>query len=47
MSTRKKAKASITFVKQSVIGCTVLPFRDDPELQFGIALATLNNFDTQ
>ena len=43
----ERKKASITLVKQSVIDCTVLPFRDDSELQFGIALATLNNFDTQ
>ena len=53
MSTRKKkAKAPITLdatrlVKQSVIGCTVLPSRDDPDLQNGIALTTLNNFDLQ
>eukprot|EP01083_Nonionella_stella_P015355 42960_1 len=31
--------------KQCVIGCTVLPSRDDPTLANGVALTTLNAFD--
>lgn len=32
-------------VKQSVIGCTVQPSKDDPKLLNGVALTTLNAYD--
>eukprot|EP01084_Bolivina_argentea_P171865 297742_1 len=31
--------------KQTIIGCTVLPSRDDPSLANGVALTTLNAYD--
>ena len=34
-------------VKQSIIGCTVMPSKDDPELSGGIALTTLSAFDLE
>ena len=34
-------------VKQSVIGCSVQPSKDDPELKSGVALTTLNAYDKQ
>eukprot|EP01084_Bolivina_argentea_P279985 478733_1 len=48
--THRKKKNPITLdstrlFKQAVIGCTVLPSRDDPELNNGVALTTLNAYD--
>ena len=31
--------------KESVIGCTVFPSRDDPELRNGVALTVLSAYD--
>lgn len=52
MSTRSKTKNKIRLDpsilrKQSVIGCSVQPSKDDPDLKGGVALTTLNAYDKQ